>query len=1610
MPFSRIGEAANPGPKSANTTLLIGCFNPTGLAGTEELLSQLPREGATIWGVSETHLTQPGAQKFDRAMKCQKCPLRTIHGSPVPPRSCTATAIGGKQTGVSFLSNVPCRNMTPTWPKEEWAKSRFHVACFQVGERTVQGGVVYGHAHHTESIPTKLLTEQTCHWVTDRLLTHSTGLRFITGDFNQKAGDLECMRTWTNKGWVNVQEWAEQKLGRPIAPTCKGVTTVDHLYVSPELAMYLRDVRVFEDFFPEHAVLHAIFDLESNMPRIPKWRMPRPIDWDSIGTLQESDEPFHTTAADSTTRLQQIFQELESRVREKAQQVGAPCPSQTFGRCQTEEVQWVRSFEQPPKKGRRGEYQPEFHGVNRQHSQWVRQLRRMESYHRLAKVLNPNAKQLEHKVCLWQSISQAAGFHPDFPRWWQAQTGQLWGSDPPSFDEAGKIQQAMHTLVTKQAQALTKQRVQHARETRQQDPAKIFQDLRQPPAQPVQMLLHSCVAAVTEVDLHEHAIEVSPPQNWKPGETIQVGHQHVVPIHVEQDKLWLTAEVDVSNLSSATIVRQEEYIGNVTHLFHAFGEEWRKRWDRHINTDDDFWQPILDFVHDQMPQPQPMHYEPIQTDLWRQTIRRKPKKAATGPDGVSRRDLLQCPADLTGELLRLVTDVEAGAAWPSPPLTGFVVALEKVAGASVVGQFRPITVFSMLFRTWGSVRAREVLQHLAQLSPTTCTGNLPGRTSSQIWYGILEAIELGHATQTGLSGCVIDLVKAFNLLPRVFILQVMRHLQVAPQVLSAWGRALAWMSRRFKILGQTGPPIRSVTGFAEGDALSVTAMLSLNLVLHTWMARRHASLTIWSYVDNIELTGPTGQSLVDGYQGLLQFSSLVDVAIDTDKTYLWSTDPQDRHEIRLCELTERRWARDLGGHLSYNKVPTNQTVVQKCQAMAPLWSRLARSLAPYSRKVQALKQKAWASCLYAVQSVHLADNHFKTLRFGAMQGLQEYSPGTSPIAHLSLVEHPSTDPQYHALQATVMMFRDMHPQGDVAGLILKHLQEDVSCANRPGPVSVLLGRLQQLAWQWKYSTVFADHLGQHIDVLHCPIQELKARLTQGWQNKVQHQLMHRDTFQGIQHVNAALTVEALHEYPAPDQAILRKCLNGTFFTAEHLVHRNPEETGLCKACGAPDSQKHRHWECEAYAQCRTVPPAQIPSLLEIAPCLSNHGWIPEPPSLQRFRNMCMSLPDEHTCFVWPAAPVDELLCFTDGGCSHPTCPFSRLSTWGVVCADEHSGFWPLASGVVPGWVQTSLRAELVAAISACSIALQTQRFLTLWVDNDLVFRRIHKLQKGTWQPKPNVKDSDLWKQLGQYLGRLGTWFKGCHKVCSHQDPSTAQDEYEAWVFAGNQAADRLVNTVLHTRPQLVQAQAELQQDLRHLRLVRKQVHGTMLQVGKHAIQLQNPQPKTDTLPARMKYADLAETVMPRLDLQRIPPKYHFPGSQRVVAWLNDLTNLHCPLVLVSWYQLHALFQHCTGLRGLTYTRANKQWGSMTTAGGKDFVQRCSLVTKYIEAMIHVHNGCYVVHHVRPQSAAVDFWAMCLHIRIKPEHVQLADEILQRQQRRFRSVKQLRDVP
>ena len=1536
----RIGEASNPGPDDVQHGLLLGCFNPTGILHKGNLLQYLPSGSQALWGVSESHLTGLGIKAFKKELAFHNTNFSLVTGAPVPYRSNSIQAIGGKQLGVAILSNMPTRSLQPSWDAETWQGARFHMTTSYCQGRWIHGATFYGPAFRADTMEVRSQTDQLLQNMTNRIVMGMSGLRYIMGDFNQTDGQLLQPELWKKLGWKEVQNLGKELFNQEPKPTCKSKSIKDFLWISPELAEHFESVSTIDDLFPDHAVLYARFKPWAHPEPIPFWRKPKPISWDKLPkTLPKSlDTPVQTNPDDEIARIATAFEERVNSAHINT--TGVCLNSAHKGRSKTSSTVNKRVYTKTTTKSREGDITPTFFGISLQHTRWFRQLRRLESYKRMT----DQDRTLQQKIQqdrVWRSILKSTGFPFGFRKWWCLTVAPYAGAPteipvtPPSQGTATIIYDIFEVQVKLLEQQLLQNLTQKAVQNRINNPNKIFEDIRKPCTNPVQTLAEVQEDTVVMIDESNCTVSFEHPARFV--KHLPLIHDNGACKIVNMDDNMVQVD-SLENISVGTQLKQETFEASLTTLFQKFGEEWTKRWDKHFHIEDSRWDPLTEFFTRAVQKVPEMEYHPINIQQWKDAIKKKKAKSAVGPDGWSKWDLLRLPDDLTQQLLDLISRVEDTNSkhnWPTSIITGLVHSLEKVPGASRTSQFRPITVFSLIYRTWSSIRSKQCLQHLIDHVPTHCYGNMPGRQASQVWYGIQQKIEEHAYSGLSLSGAMVDIIKCFNTLPRTPLMSICVHLGLPKMVVNAWGKALVRMQRRFVIRGATGPPLRSTTGFAEGCGMSVVAMVAANVLTATWLSQKIPSIQLWSYVDNLEILSPSAEETSLALSHLDDFTQLMDIEIDTKKTIVWSNKSTGRKILRSQNFEVKHWMRDLGGHVQYSQLPTNSVIVQRIMDFKPRWKDLARSKASYAQKLRAIRSVAWPTAMHGISSIHLGEDHLDELRTGAMRGTEQHGLGTSPKIHLSLIEPVLTDPGYYAIWRTLCDFREQTSLESSQAILDNLVFPTIRIKPSPGPCSVVLHRLNSIHWSWSKTRVsFYDQNGLDIDIWEAPIQELQIRSGIAWQQKIAGEMAHRKTFKGLGNTNSTLTKNNWPCNPM-DAAILRRCLNGTFVTSDRRKYHADENSTLCPFCSQEDSQRHRHWECHELESARVeCPPEVRRNILNSDPCLINHGWINNPIHLEPFQQQLLQLPDKTNLFDHYAAQEDYLELFTDGSCRDPTEPLTRLCAWGVTAStpkDPHFDYYPVSSGVLAGFVQTISRAELTAFLSASRFALSLAKPFRIWTDSQYVVKQVNKLcRRLCRRPPRNKPNHDLLDKIRVCLIESNNLFLGIGKVSSHQNKNLL-DPIEAWICGGNDAADSLAQFAFTDQPRLIDTWEKLKLEVSNLKNFQKWAHHTFIRVGHLAMDKQKELQKRDdpdrgdefrgqlpyvrwsfpeTLPATLKSYDIPEWM----DIYRWTESLHEEGET----------------MYLSWYQLFADFVLSYPDRGPYYKASSKKW-----KGGKD---------------------------------------------------------------------------
>ena len=286
-------------------------------------------------------------------------------------------------------------------------------------------------------------------------------------------------------------------------------------------------------------------------------------------------------------------------------------------------------------------------------------------------------------------------------------------------------------------------------------------------------------------------------------------------------------------------------------LHEALAQYWQSRWWKH-SLPQEAWDRIFNFAQAYLPRSR-CPCSPITIDDWIQVNARYKTSAARGPDGYSAKDLQWMPRTLAEDLVNQLNHWESTCAWPKPLLTGFVHPLPKREQSVQVGDFRPVIVYSTIYRSWSSLRARGFLQFLSSLVDEHQFGFLPGCEAAEVWFLLQGLLENAHQTQTFYNGFVTDLVKAFESLPRFPVRLLCEWIGLPKQVLDLWHEFLHSMERRFRLGDTIGPALMSNTGYPEGCALSCVAMAVVDLSYHIYMRVYSPSATSLSFVDNLEL-------------------------------------------------------------------------------------------------------------------------------------------------------------------------------------------------------------------------------------------------------------------------------------------------------------------------------------------------------------------------------------------------------------------------------------------------------------------------------------------------------------------------------------------------------------------------------------------------------------------------------------------------------------------------------------------------------------------------------------------------------------------------------------
>ena len=729
-----------------------------------------------------------------------------------------------------------------------------------------------------------------------------------------------------------------------------------------------------------------------------------------------------------------------------------------------------------------------------------------------------------------------------------------------------------------------------------------------------------------------------------------------------------------------------------------------------------------------------------------------------------------------------------------PDVDWLVLALAKRPDSHHEDSYRPIVLFSMIYRLWASLRCRQLLALLEHWVHSDAHGFLPGREALASWATIQSAIEYALQTGQALHGLATDLKKAFNNIQRPQWFLLAAKLGLPDRILRPWKTFLGSFSRRFQVHGNLSSEIGSNVGFAEGDPLSVMAMVLIDWSLHIYQHAFAPPVRTLSFVDNISLLSRDQGHLILGFFALKTFLDLWGLELDLAKSYAWSTKASDRKTLALLGLQICSDAAELGGSLSLGASKRVRLMLARGSKLAMKWHRLKISKAPLAYKLASLPIAFWSAALHGSLGCVFSDAHIHGLRKQAMKALNIRCGGMNSLLRLSLVDPSTADPGFYQLRTCIFDFRRLADKcPDVLQLWSFYMLNFDGTATS-GPFYKMLDLFGQIGWRVSTVPWFYDHDDCCHNLMELTSDSLEALLLDAWFQRIASQVHHRQTMHDLRGVDVDLAFFDRKSLSPPDLGRLMALQAGAFLTQEQKAKFDLTKQPDCPLCGVPADLVH-WFHCPELAPLRTDHTSMLRWFRDLPSCTLHHLLVPRAAEFGQMKRYLLGLIDQTEVFLSVPGVGPQHL-FSDGSFFMKTPRIASTAAWSLVNASTGS---IVGAAPVPGLHQSSARGELFGVLAALKWCLRFGVPTFLWCDAATVVKGVRALQRGAWQRiGVATENADIWRQIQQLLDQTSEdQFNICW-IPSHLDSVLCDPGLEEWISVWNDVADRCaVDANLH---------------------------------------------------------------------------------------------------------------------------------------------------------------------------------------------------------------------
>ena len=1380
--FVRIGEASHPGP------FVISTFNPTQLLGHEDQISLWDRG---IWTGCETSHTQE-AMMISKA-RFHKHDIFSRFSRPVEKHSSNAGTFRGKASGTAVMSSFPLKPYPGGLPEAVDFASRFVDTLAHIGNGIhVYVGTVYGPpvANTTLSNGEEVFLEAALTGI-DRA-TKFKGPAALTGDFNRTLDEVAFWPYLEQQGWHDAAVLAWHRFGIVPENTCKEISRKSFVLINHELAKVLTACHVTHKYlFDSHPVLEAVFDLETCVKPKLMWSLPRSLD-DFLfdAALMEQAAAQHIDARkglfedaiereDVDEALRQFAITFENIAADAAVDVeGNKCrlPRATFKRCRNKLHKFKPKSAPCIKNGRQGEVEIFVCQPTAEIRRYVKQLRRIQSLHRQMCAAASKPSEANCFACdnLWKVILNANGFHGGFAFWVNCKFSMFVPIQLPHVEYLAALLAEFQYFYRNAESNFRFMKSRSKSETILEDIVKggalSYGEIRDRSPPPLAFLQENKVATIVPQRWAKQGnttIIVDDNPGFQVGLPIQFQNQSAVIEKIEGKKIVLDKPVKCQNIHG--IVKQQQSTADPEQMHQIIDKAWSQMWQRDDPNDTfEQWPDCIEIISS-LEDCASCPYQKFDLDMWKKYLKGINMKSSRGACGFSSRDLTLIPPKLLEWLFRIFQCAEEGKGWPVRLTQARVIMLAKPNSDNYDAlSVRPITVLSRLYRHWSRCRSIQVLKHLGSILPPEIGGIASNVSADLLVAWISDQLDEGLHSNISFAGIVVDLTKAFNMLPRIPLTMLAAKLGIPQEYAFAHNGMLQDLVRFVDLGGHIGHRIPSSTGVPEGCAMSVVSMLLITIMVSQSLQVDGTSVILAMFADNWGITTQCFDQLQLAIGRLEHIVESLKLKISADKSWTWATTPHLRKQLQQIDIFGEPVpsvlnTKDLGCDVAYSKKVVKTTTNKRWSKSLRHLKKIKTKKLPFHFKSQMTNAVGVGMVGYGIELGTQSKWHWKKLRSGIASALKCYKSGANSLLALSATGE-QTDPELRCLCRRIKFFRryfrifpDRQPKFVRACARTTHRA-------RIGPVYAFQFAFRAANWTIDSNGKLSHPCGLHFNWTRDSIRHIKCCLRFAWNHDVSKEVSHRPHFDA-NNFHSHWTLESIKNRSPKHQGVIRAIVSGRHHTNDALCKFAQDvDSDKCNLCPCKDSKFHRVFECEKLNDIRKRFRKAINWVKRQSEVVFAFGLFPANLDPVILKESAVGVTCERV--IPPDGSSSHV--FTDGTAFHNESWAHCLAGGAAVEVDWITGNWKLLSrSIIPGVDHSSFRGESYAIL----LALQAKRIVTLYVDCaavvDLLGLVIQCRTNG--ETLPAFSSPDIWSDIAWHILNRDDGDVKVVKITAHQE-------------------------------------------------------------------------------------------------------------------------------------------------------------------------------------------------------------------------------------------------